>query len=82
MVNSSSTARAVSEYLSYAAIERGLSKNTIASYKRDLEKFSLYLRENAIDLKSVDHSVIDGFLASLRALVSVVVTVKALTQEQ
>lgn len=66
MVTSSSTARAVSEYLSYAAIERGLSKNTIASYKRDLEKFSLYLGENGIDLKSVDHSVIDDFLASLR----------------
>jgi len=66
MVTSSSTAGAVSEYLSYAAIERGLSKNTIASYKRDLEKFSLYLGENGIDLKSVDHSVIDDFLASLR----------------
>ena len=61
MVTSSSTAGAVSEYLSYAAIERGLSKNTIASYKRDLEKFSLYLGENGIDLKSVDHSVIDDF---------------------
>jgi integrase/recombinase XerD len=66
MVSSSNTAKAVSEYLSYAAIERGLSKNTIASYKRDLEKFSLYLGANEIDLRSVNHAVIDDFLASLR----------------
>jgi integrase/recombinase XerD len=66
MVISPNTARAVSEYLSYAAIERGLSKNTISSYKRDLEKFALYLGRNGIELKSVDHSVVDEFLASLR----------------
>ena len=66
MVISPSTATAVSEYLSYAAIERGLSKNTISSYRRDLEKFALYLGRNGIDLKSVDHSVVDEFLASLR----------------
>ena len=66
MVNSSNTAKAVSEYLSYAAIEKGLSKNTIASYQRDLRKFELYLGTNEIELKSVDHAVIDNFLASLR----------------
>ena len=66
MVSSSNTTKAVSEYLSYAAIERGLSKNTIASYQRDLRKFELFLRTNEIELKSVDHAVIDNFLASLR----------------
>ena len=66
MVSSSNTAKAVSEYLSYAAIEKGLSKNTIASYQRDLRKFELFLRTNEIELKSVDHAVIDNFLASLR----------------
>ena len=66
MVNSSNTAKAISEYLSYAAIEKGLSKNTIASYQRDLRKFELYLGTNEIELKSVDHAVIDNFLASLR----------------
>ena len=66
MVSSSNTAKAVSEYLSYAAIEKGLSKNTIASYQRDLRKFELYLGTNEIELKSVDHAVIDNFLASLR----------------
>jgi len=66
MVASFNTARAVSDYLSYAAIEKGLSKNTIASYRRDLQKFAQFLGTNGIELNSVDHAVIDNFLASLR----------------
>jgi integrase/recombinase XerD len=66
MVTSSGIASAISEYLGYASIEKGLSKNTIASYRRDLEKFALYLTDRKLDLKSVDHAVIDDYLAALR----------------
>jgi len=66
MVDSSATARVISEYLSYAAIEKGLSKNTISAYRRDLERFSLYLEANQLDLKSVDHATVDDYLANLR----------------
>ena len=66
MVNSSSSFDSVSEYLSYAAIEKGLSKNTISAYRRDLEKFCVYLDTENINMDSVDSAVMDDFLGWLR----------------
>ena len=66
MVNSSSSLDSVSEYLSYAAIEKGLSKNTISAYRRDLEKFCVYLDTENINMDSVDSAVMDDFLGWLR----------------
>ena len=42
---------AAEAFLNHLQIERGLAKNTIAAYKRDLEKFSSFLQDK--DLRSV-----------------------------
>jgi integrase/recombinase XerD len=38
--------RTISEYLTYISVEKGLSKNTIASYRRDLNLFLRFLDSN------------------------------------
>ncbi|MCH7950724.1 MAG: site-specific integrase [Candidatus Dadabacteria bacterium] len=35
-------------FLTYLTVEKGLSKNTLESYGRDVRKFVLYLEENKI----------------------------------
>ncbi|MFE5410639.1 site-specific tyrosine recombinase XerD [Microbacterium sp. NPDC056569] len=42
-------ARAVDSYLRHVAIERGLSENTVAAYRRDLAGYAEWLREQGID---------------------------------
>ena len=39
MVDNLDLSEAVKDYLSFASIEKGLAKNTIAAYRLDLEKF-------------------------------------------
>ena len=42
---------------------QGLSDNTVASYKRDLEKFSKFLEEQKVSrLQDVDHTTMVLFL--------------------
>lgn len=43
--------QALTDYLLYINIERGLSKNTIASYHNDLKKLVSFLKKNDIDEK-------------------------------
>jgi integrase/recombinase XerD len=66
MANRTETTRAISDYLSFAAIEKGLSKNTISAYRRDLDKFVIFLDANDIDLQKINHAEIDRFLGWLR----------------
>lgn len=40
--------RALKEYLNYLAIERGSSRNTVAAYKRDLERYIASLEEAGV----------------------------------
>lgn len=50
----------LNRYLIYLEIERGLSKNTIISYRQELEKFASYLNLHSIDHISVsEKSVLD-----------------------
>ena len=35
----------IQEYLNYIAVERGLAKNTVEAYERDLRQFAAYLQE-------------------------------------
>ncbi len=64
---------AASSFLNHLQIERGLAPNSIAAYRRDLEKFRLFL--NGQDLREVTPDLITAFEASLRAAKLSVATV-------
>ena len=44
---------AIRDYQLFLKIERGLSQNTIDSYSRDLDKLTLFLDENEINLSPI-----------------------------
>ena len=54
----------IKEYKIYLKIERGLSKNTIDSYTKDLEKLCLFLEENNISISplAIDSHIIKQFI--------------------
>jgi integrase/recombinase XerD len=58
----------VSGYLDHLAVERGLAANTIASYRRDLRRYTAFLTAGGVrGLREVAESDVAGFLAALRA---------------
>lgn len=60
------TALAIADYLHYIRIERGLSENTIKSYRQDLQQFGDYLTTEKLALDAVDHVVVLAWLNHLR----------------
>ena len=56
--------KAIKEYQMYLKIERGLSKNTIDSYTKDLEKLCLFLKENNISISpiAIDTDIVKQFI--------------------
>lgn len=65
---SESQSSVIVEYLNYALIEKGLSKNTIAAYRRDLTKFNNFLIINGLSIQDVNKQVVDDFLGWLRGV--------------
>lgn len=60
--------RAREEYLSYLAVERGSSRNTIAAYGRDLSRYVGWLAERGVTRPAeVSLSLVEGFVADLGA---------------
>jgi len=53
-------------FLNHCAVERGLSRNTIAAYRRDLTKFDSYLLEKSREFTTAESGDIAHFLQSLR----------------
>lgn len=49
-------------FLDYLSVEKGLSANTILSYGRDLEKYSLFLKKEKIDWTRVDEETLARFI--------------------
>lgn len=52
------------DYLRFSQVERGLSPNTIISYRTDLEEYLDYLQEQNEASWEVDYLVVDAFLAT------------------
>jgi integrase/recombinase XerD len=54
-------------YLDHLAVERGLSQNTLVSYRRDLRRYAGYLEAAGVrQIAEVSESDVNGFVASLR----------------
>lgn len=57
------------EFLTYMKLIRGYSDNTVDSYRRDLERFINFLRDQTIDdFNDVDKSIMSRFFSSLNSL--------------
>jgi integrase/recombinase XerD len=57
----------IKEFMDYLSVERGLSKNTLESYGRDLAKYTKYLKKGGMtDLNRVKRPDIQNFLMSLK----------------
>jgi integrase/recombinase XerD len=84
----------IDEFLNYLTVERGLSKNTISSYRTDLVHFMEYLAGNGIaDIDKIKRQDITGYMLSVkdrgisgnsisRALVAIKMFYKFLVQER
>ena len=58
----------VDEFLDHLIVERGLSVNTVNSYRRDLAKFHHFLDACNLDIEQVKEADIAAFLATLADL--------------
>lgn len=60
--------RAVDAYLRHVTIERGLSDHTVAAYRRDLDRYAVWLTERGIDdVTAVTPAVVAEFAAERAA---------------
>jgi integrase/recombinase XerD len=55
------------QFLNFQRIERGLSKNSLAAYTRDLERFSSYLIRENIEVLGFDETHAENFILHLHA---------------
>lgn len=56
----------VTAYLNHLIIERGLSDNTLAAYRRDLKRYLKYLaQENIVEVNNISVHHVTGFLQAL-----------------
>lgn len=58
----------LSNYLNFLLVEKGLSKNTVAAYRRDLERLAHYLQINNQDWQSITSDDLVLYIAWLRGL--------------
>lgn len=56
----------IREYLNHLTVERGLSKNTISAYNRDLERFFTFLDVQKVDPLRTQEGNLTDYVVSLR----------------
>ncbi len=56
----------VDQFMYFMEVERGVSPNTIQSYKRDIEKFTAYIRRSKKELSDVERTTIVDFMMHLK----------------
>lgn len=56
---------ALSSFLTYVKVEKGLAANTVAAYRRDLTKFSVFAQKRKLALEAVTRDDLVDFLAGL-----------------
>src|SRR5258708_32750420 len=52
-------------FLTHVRVEKGLSPNTVAAYRRDMVKFDEFAKKRKLTLEKVTRDVLVDFLASL-----------------
>ena len=56
----------IERFLDHLSVERGLSGNTIAAYRRDLARYASFLSSRGVrDARAVDDAAVAGFIARL-----------------
>lgn len=55
-------------FLDYLAIEKGAAKNTVAAYRRDLNRYEQWLESRNVDLSRIDESTIRDYARFLSEL--------------
>lgn len=66
MKNQSSNIEHVTAFFYALKLEKGLSENTISSYKSDLNQFISFIKDNSCDYLNIRECVINDFIKSLR----------------
>lgn len=57
----------IDTYLDHLAVERGAARNTLSSYRRDLDRYARFLSDRGIeDLRAVGESDVGEFVVALR----------------
>ncbi len=56
---------AISSFLTHVKVEKGLSSNTVAAYRRDLAKFNAFVQKRKLALEAVSRDDLVDFLAGL-----------------
>ena len=56
----------IREYLNHLTVERGLSKNTISAYSRDLERFFIFFDEQSVNPLRIQEKQLTDFVIAIR----------------
>ena len=57
----------VSRFIDYLSVERGLARNTLEAYRRDLAAYQEFLTGRGLAAAAVTEGVVEDYLAFLRA---------------